>query len=82
MLSGGGGSAGQSQDLVTLGSGKTAITWQWQGALPTPTVQDNRATYGDVEPGVDLVIEARPTGIEQYFVLMTDRRQRCRSISR
>ena len=68
VLSGGGSSTG-TQNLLSIGSGKTGIAWQWTGALPTPLVVGNRATYADVKPGIDLVVETRPTGVEQYFVL-------------
>ena len=65
----GGGSASSTQNLVQLGSGSTEIAWQWKGSLPTPTVAGNRATYANVRPGVDLVLEMTRTGFAQFFVV-------------
>jgi len=48
------------------------VALQWDGELPEPQLEGPRATYPDVQPGVDLVIEATRTGYEQFFVL-TDR---------
>ena len=53
------------------GSGVT-LKLLWDGSeLPAARLDRARATYPDVWPGVDLVVEARPTGFEQYFVLKT-----------
>ena len=41
----------------------------WAGELPEPELAGPRATYADVQPGVDLVVEATRTGYEQFFVL-------------
>src|SRR5206468_2201526 len=43
--------------------------WQWTGPLPTPVLEGSKATYVDVQPGVDLVIQATLTGFEQFLVL-------------
>lgn len=43
----------------------------WSGDLPAPSLAGPRATYVDVAPGVDLVIEATRTGFEQFFVIKT-----------
>ncbi|MGW1771377.1 hypothetical protein [Streptomyces sp. NPDC002104] len=48
-------------DLVGVGSGDDAITLQWRGGLPTPTLNGPRATYTDVVPGADVIVEATPT---------------------
>ncbi|MGW5402542.1 DNRLRE domain-containing protein [Streptomyces sp. NPDC003952] len=53
-------------DLVSVGSGDEAITLQWRGGLPTPTLNGPRATYTDVVPGADVVVEATRTGFEQF----------------
>lgn len=42
---------------------------QWDGPLPKPRLDGRRATYDDVQPGVDLVLEATSTGFEQFFVI-------------
>lgn len=53
-------------DLVTLGTGDEAITLQWRGGLPAPTLDGTRATYADAVPGADVVVEATRTGFEQF----------------
>lgn len=52
---------------AALPDGAFALTWP--GRLPAPTLEGSKATYVDVLPGVDLVVEARRTGFEQYLVL-------------
>jgi len=37
--------------------------------VPEPVLAGARATYVDALPGVDLVVEARPSGYEQFFVV-------------
>ena len=51
---------GSPDDMVGLG---------WSGPLPEPVLTGPRATYVDVSPGVDLVLEATRTGFEQFFVV-------------
>jgi RHS repeat-associated protein len=77
-LSGGGGSTASSlkatatqaeQKLVSLGSGSTLVSLGWKGGLPEPVLKDATATYKNVVPGADLVIEATRSGFEQYLVL-------------
>lgn len=41
----------------------------WEGTLPEPELSGRRATYREVQPGVDLVLEATSTGFEEYFVV-------------
>lgn len=41
----------------------------WGKKLPAPALNGPRATYAEVAPGVDLVVEARRSGFEQLFVL-------------
>lgn len=60
----------QDAPLVELTNGDESLGFAWDGEeLPEPTIADNRATYSDVEPGVDLVIEATRYGFEHYMVL-------------
>ncbi|MGY1843128.1 DNRLRE domain-containing protein [Modestobacter sp. SYSU DS0875] len=47
---------------------------EWTGSLLAPRLEGPRATYEDVQPGVDLIVEATRTGYEQFFVL-TERPQ-------
>jgi hypothetical protein len=50
------------------GSGRQ-VEWMAPWALPKPTLDGTKATYADVQPGVDLVLDARRTGFEQDFVI-------------
>jgi hypothetical protein len=47
----------------------TVSTIGWEGPLPAPRVEGARAVYEDVRQGVDMVIEATATGVEQFFVI-------------
>ncbi len=64
------GPAGAGEhDLVTVGKADEQVSLRWSGALPTPTVDGTRATYAEVRPGVDLVVESTRTGFEQFLVV-------------
>ena len=41
----------------------------WSGALPTPVLDGNTATYPNVQPNVDLVVKVMSTRVEEYYVL-------------
>jgi hypothetical protein len=56
-------------DLVTLGSGEQAVSLGWKDALPEPVLDGAKATYTNVLPATDLVVEATRTGFEQYLVV-------------
>ncbi|KOY53982.1 DNRLRE domain-containing protein [Streptomyces sp. XY332] len=58
-------------DLVTLGEGDEQITLQWRGGLPTPQIDGTRASYVNVVPGADVVVEATRTGFEQFVEVKT-----------
>ncbi len=46
------------------------VTFEWPGAIPAPTLDGARATYPDVYPGVDFLIEVGINGgFETYFVI-------------
>lgn len=45
---------------------KTRVAWT--GELPTPELQGRRATYANVQPGVDMVIEATSRGCQIFCV--------------
>ena len=53
-------------------AGGESVGLEWDGPLPAPRLEGPRAVYAEVQPGVDLVVEATRTGYEQFFVL-TDR---------
>lgn len=57
---------------ITAGRGSgRQVEWLSPWALPKPTLDGTKATYADVQPGVDLVLDARRSGFEQDFVLKT-----------
>jgi RHS repeat-associated protein len=55
--------------LLSLERDGESIGIAWDGDLPEPRLEGPRAIYPEIEPGVDLVIEATRTGYEQFFVL-------------
>ncbi|MFI1176824.1 DNRLRE domain-containing protein [Streptomyces melanogenes] len=58
-----------AQDLLSLSAGSKRVSLQWRGGLPEPRVDRAKATYADVLPHADLVIDATRTGYEQSLVL-------------
>ena len=70
-LSGGSSQTSGSVDLAAVTDSRSGAraSVQWQGALPTPELSGRRATYRDVKPGVDLVVEATNTGFQQFMVV-------------
>ena len=68
----GGGSASQvaATGVVRVTSADGSVVgFSWPGALPKPVLGGPKATYIEVLPGVDLVVEANSSGFEQFFVL-------------
>ncbi|MEV7630678.1 putative Ig domain-containing protein [Actinoplanes sp. NPDC089786] len=61
--------AGGLTELATLGADGAQVAMGWQGDLPEPALAGSRATYADVKPGVDLVVEATPRGVESFYVV-------------
>jgi len=68
-LAGPGGAPGKARDLVRVSAGGREVAFGWRGALPRPVVDGTRATYPEVLPDVDLVVEATRTGFEQSLVV-------------
>ncbi|MBG0569308.1 hypothetical protein I4J89_48735 [Actinoplanes sp. NEAU-A11] len=58
-----------SGDLASLGTGAERVAMGWNGALPEPDLDGSKATYAEVFPGVDLVVQATSTGFEQFAVV-------------
>ncbi len=58
-------------DLAVLGRGAEQVVLGWRGPLPEPVLEGPKATYVEVRPGVDLVVEASRTGFEQLLVVKT-----------
>lgn len=58
-------------DLVSMTDPTSGVVARvrWEGSLPQPRLEGRRAVYEDVEPGIDLVLEATATGFEQFFVV-------------
>ncbi|MEU7650780.1 DNRLRE domain-containing protein [Micromonospora taraxaci] len=56
-------------ELASVGVGDQQIAMGWAGALPTPRLDGQRATYVEARPGVDLVVEASRSGFEQFLVV-------------
>lgn len=64
------GATGEGEhDLAVLGKGEEQVTLGWRGRLPEPVLDGARATYVDVRPGVDLVVEVRRSGYESFLVV-------------
>ncbi|MFE5843809.1 DNRLRE domain-containing protein [Streptomyces niveus] len=63
------GQADTARDLVTLGTGDSAVTLQWKGGLPKPQLDGTRARYKNAVPGADVIVEATRTGFEQFVEL-------------
>jgi hypothetical protein len=56
-------------DLAAIGVGDDRVAMRWPGALPAPVIEKNTATYVDVRPGVDLVVESTRQGFEQFLIV-------------
>lgn len=64
------GPAGQGDHaLVTLGAKGNRTSLGWSGPLPVPELDGTTATYREVKPGVDLVVEATRTGYQQHLLV-------------
>jgi hypothetical protein len=72
---GGGAKGTAGTDLVVMDEkpGKDNAARQvvlgWPGSLPAPVLDRTRATYTDVSPGLDVVVESRRSGFEQLTVI-------------
>ncbi|MEU6407717.1 DNRLRE domain-containing protein [Microbispora sp. NPDC046933] len=64
------GGSGPLAELVT-GSGKDEHRFgvRWPTSLGKPQVSGNTATWADIAPGADLVVQAQPRGFVHYVVL-------------
>ncbi len=59
---------GQVFASASSGTGRQ-VEWISPWKLPEPTLNGTKATYADVQPGVDLVLDARRTGFEHDFIV-------------
>ncbi|WP_130650690.1 DNRLRE domain-containing protein [Egicoccus halophilus] len=64
-------SAGGVGPMVELGDGEgQGVTFDWSGlSLPSPELDGNVARYRQVQPGLDLELEALPAGYAKRLVL-------------
>jgi FG-GAP repeat protein len=67
VFSGGGG--GESGPLVSATREGRELSMRWKGALPTPVLAGNVATYAEVLPGVDLRMIAGVDGFSEHVVV-------------
>lgn len=76
-----GSASAAGADVVSVGHGTVRgrdgkkvdrqVALAWDKRLPEPVLEGRRATYPEMTPGVDLVVESRRSGFEQFFVLDT-----------
>lgn len=63
-----GGAGSTTLAHVTAGAGRE-VTLGWPRSLPAPSLDGTRASWADVTPGVDVVVESLRSGYEQFFVV-------------
>ncbi|WP_422750489.1 RHS repeat-associated core domain-containing protein [Micromonospora sp. WMMD1219] len=63
------GARSAAGELAAVGKGDGRLALGWPGALPAPSLDHNRATYRDVVPGIDLVVEVTRTGFSEYLTV-------------
>lgn len=64
-------SGGGRGPLFSVARGGVTVDVSWPGALPTPTVSGNTATYPEVYPGVDLEVTAAGSAVTHRVVVKT-----------
>ncbi|GAA4038790.1 hypothetical protein GCM10022248_00760 [Nonomuraea soli] len=64
-----GAKAEGEHELATAAGDGGSVALVWTGALPTPQLDGASATYPEIRSGVDLVVNATPTGFEQFLVV-------------
>ncbi|WIX76952.1 LamG domain-containing protein [Amycolatopsis carbonis] len=62
-------SAGGDTPLVTFGKGDKTLSLSWPQKLPVPTLDGPTATYHEVFPGVDLMMQAAADGYNERLVV-------------
>jgi hypothetical protein len=62
------GAAGQVFASVDSGAGRL-VEWVSPWKLPEPTLDGTKPMYAEVQPGVDLVLDARRSGFENDFIV-------------
>jgi len=64
-------SGGGDGPLLTVERAGRTMTLSWPAKLPEPELEDTRATYPEVLPGVDLVINVGVSGFSHVLVIKT-----------
>ncbi|MFI9549904.1 FG-GAP-like repeat-containing protein [Streptomyces sp. NPDC052016] len=64
-------SGGGTGPLLTGVKDGRTLSLTWPKPLPTPTLEENVATYAEVLPGVDLQLKAEVEGFSQLLVIRT-----------
>lgn len=64
-------SNGGDPSLAGMSAAGRSVELDWLGALPTPTLDANTATYPNVLPDVDLVVSADIDGFSHVLVVKT-----------
>jgi hypothetical protein len=62
-------SDGGAGALASLSDGSNTYTEDWGSSLPTPEVSGDIATYSNVLPNIDLVMQAQTAGFKQLFLI-------------
>lgn len=76
------GRRGAGIPLLSLGYGEVTTGLDWLGDLPDPVVSGTTATYRDVLPGVDIMIESEVDAAYQVFVIKTPEAARNPAVAR
>ncbi|GAA1619279.1 RHS repeat-associated core domain-containing protein [Actinoplanes couchii] len=61
-----------THELAAVGVGADRLSVGWSGELPDPVLNDNKATFVDALPGVDVVVEATRAGMETFAVVKSN----------
>ncbi|MFI5843832.1 LamG-like jellyroll fold domain-containing protein [Catenuloplanes sp. NPDC051500] len=64
-------SRGGAEPLISVERAGRQMTLDWPGDLPAPVLHGAKATYAEVLPGVDLVLDAQVTGFSHVLVIKT-----------
>ena len=62
-------SRGGDRVFARMTTNGQSVEWRWPSTLPKPSLDGATATYPDVAPGQDLVVEATSSGFQHFVVL-------------
>lgn len=62
-------SSDTTHELAAVGTGDNRVSVGFAGKLPEPVLDGSMATYPEVQPGVDLQVQATRTGVETFYVV-------------